>query len=303
MGKNKLKKFGEMEHMECVFQYPYGVLSREGFPLKGRWNSDYFHNDGPIVLELGCGKGEYTVGLARRFPHKNFIGIDIKGARMWTGAKAATLEGLGNVAFVRTNIELLSHFFAPGEVSEIWITFPDPQMKKVNKRLTSARFLDSYREIAGPRGIVNLKTDSPFLYEFTKRIIALNDLELLEDSADLYAGQAAEPRSADKAEAAESESLRDARAYRTAYERQWLARGKKIKFLRFRLSPAAKAEAGAKAGCIRSLLTAHSPLSPIMNPEESDIEKDDYRAYPRFDQAKEAPVSQAEACEYKMKRP
>lgn len=303
MGKNKLKKFSDMESMECVFQYPFSVLKERGFPMKGRWNSDYFHNDNPIILELGCGKGEYTVGLAARFPDKNFIGIDIKGARMWSGACQVRDRKMGNAAFLRTSIELLPYFFAAGEVDEIWITFPDPQMKKVNKRLTSARFLDSYREIAGPRGIVNLKTDSPFLYEFTKRIIALNDLELLEDSADLYAGQAAEPRSADKAEAAESESLRDARAYRTAYERQWLARGKKIKFLRFRLSPAAKAEAGAKAGCIRSLLTAHSPLSPIMNPEESDIEKDDYRAYPRFDQAKEAPVSQAEACEYKMKRP
>ena len=302
MGKNKLRKFSELSEIDFVYQYPFARLAAEGFPMRGRWH-EVFGNDRPIVLELGCGKGEYTVGMARKDPSRNYIGVDIKGARMHSGATAAKREGLTNVAFIRTSIELLERFFAPGEVADIWITFPDPQMKKVNKRLTSARFLDSYREIAGPRGIVNLKTDSPFLYEFTKRIIALNDLELLEDSADLYAGQAAEPRSADKAEAAESESLRDARAYRTAYERQWLARGKKIKFLRFRLSPAAKAEAGAKAGCIRSLLTAHSPLSPIMNPEESDIEKDDYRAYPRFDQAKEAPVSQAEACEYKMKRP
>ena len=300
---NKLQKFAEMAEMANVIQcsrrdFPAGV-----FPLCGRWRQDHFHNELPIVLELGCGRGEYAVALAEKDPGRNYIGIDIKGARMYTGARLALDRGLPNCAFLRTEIEILRGFFAPEEVEEIWITFPGPQMKKVNKRLTSARFLDSYREIAGPRGIVNLKTDSPFLYEFTKRIIALNDLELLEDSADLYAGQAAEPRSADKAEAAESESLRDARAYRTAYERQWLARGKKIKFLRFRLSPAAKAEAGAKAGCIRSLLTAHSPLSPIMNPEESDIEKDDYRAYPRFDQAKEAPVSQAEACEYKMKRP
>ena len=139
MGKNKLKKFREMETLECVFQYPFGVLREKGFPLRGRWHEDYFRNDGPIVLELGCGKGEYTVGLARRYPGKNFIGIDIKGARMWTGACQARDGQLTNVAFVRTNIELLSHFYAPGEVSEIWITFPDPQMKKVRKRLTSTR--------------------------------------------------------------------------------------------------------------------------------------------------------------------
>ena len=118
MGKNKLKKFREMETLDCVFQYPFGVLQQQGFPLRGRWNEDYFHNDGPIVLELGCGKGEYTVGLARRYGDRNFIGIDIKGARMWTGACQARDEGLANVAFVRTNIELLSHFFAPGEVGD-----------------------------------------------------------------------------------------------------------------------------------------------------------------------------------------
>ena len=201
MGKNKLKKFGEMEQMECVFQYPYGVLSREGFPLKGRWNSDYFHNDVPIVLELGCGKGEYTVGLARRFPHKNFIGIDIKGARMWTGAKAATLEGLGNVAFVRTNIELLSHFFAPGEVSEIWITFPDPQMKKVRKRL---------------------KTDSPFLYTYTRLLTELNGIVPEVNTDDLYHSGLAD----------------DILQIRTYYEQQWLARGLTIKYLAFPLAHA-----------------------------------------------------------------
>ena len=218
MGKNKLKKFGEMEHMECVFQYPYGVLSREGFPLKGRWDSDYFHNDGPIVLELGCGKGEYTVGLARRFPHKNFIGIDIKGARMWTGAKAATLEGLGNVAFVRTNIELLSHFFAPGEVSEIWITFPDPQMKKVRKRLTSTRFLDLYSHILKSEGKLHLKTDSPFLYTYTRAMAEHNGIMPEADTADLY-GDPDHPA---------DEIL----SIRTYYEQQWLSRGLTIKYLR-----------------------------------------------------------------------
>ena len=137
MGKNKLKKFADMERMDCVFQFPFAVVTQEGgCPMRGRWNELYFKNDHPIVLELGCGKGEYAVGLAQRFPDKNYIGVDIKGARMWTGAKLATELGLPNVAFLRTSIELIDRMFAPDEVSEIWITFPDPQMKKVNKRLT-----------------------------------------------------------------------------------------------------------------------------------------------------------------------
>lgn len=139
MGKNKLQKFDDMSGYPHVFQYPFAVLREKGFDMKGRWNIDFFKNDNPIVLELGCVKGEYAVGLARKYPNKNFIGIDIKGARMWTGAKASLQEGLSNVAFLRTSIELIDHFFAPGEVSEIWITFPDPQMKKVRKRLTSTR--------------------------------------------------------------------------------------------------------------------------------------------------------------------
>ena len=128
MGKNKLKKFNDMATMDCVFQYPFGVLKESGFPMKGSWRRDYFHNDNPIVLELGCGKGEYTVGLAERYPDRNFIGIDIKGARMWTGACQVRERGMKNAAFLRTNIELLPYFFAPDEVDEIWITFPDPQM-------------------------------------------------------------------------------------------------------------------------------------------------------------------------------
>lgn len=157
MGKNKLRKFAEMEQIDFVLQYPFAVVEKEGFPYKNSWHKEFFKNDNPIVLELGCGKGEYTVGLARRFPDKNFIGIDIKGARMWTGAKQAQKEGLTNVAFLRTNIELLSYFFAPSEVAEIWITFPDPQMKKVRKRLTSTRFLSLYRNILQPGGLSILR--------------------------------------------------------------------------------------------------------------------------------------------------
>ena len=219
MGKNKLKKFGEMDTFSNVFQYPYSVLMQQGFPLKGKWHSDFFGNGNPIVLELGCGKGEYTVGLAKRFPDRNFIGVDIKGARMWTGAKQAVTDNMPNVAFVRTNIELIASFFAPGEVSEIWITFPDPQMKKTNKRLTSVRFLNLYRRILEPGGIINLKTDSPFLYTYTRELVRLNGLPVKVDTDDLYASGMAD----------------DILEIRTFYEQQWLARGLTIKYLRWRL--------------------------------------------------------------------
>lgn len=219
MGKNKLKKFGEMETFSNVFQYPYSVLMQQCFPLKGKWHSDFFGNGNPIVLELGCGKGEYTVGLAKRFPDRNFIGVDIKGARMWTGAKQAVADNMPNVAFVRTNIELIASFFAPGEVSEIWITFPDPQMKKTNKRLTSVRFLNLYRRILEPGGIINLKTDSPFLYTYTRELVRLNGLPVEVDTDDLYTSGMAD----------------DILEIRTFYEQQWLARGLTIKYLRWRL--------------------------------------------------------------------
>ena len=145
MGKNKLKKFADMDAFSHVFQCSYNELTNgASFPLKGKWHNDFFHNNHPIVLELGCGKGEYTVELARRFPDKNFIGVDIKGARMWTGAKLSQELGLTNVAFIRTGINAIHHFFEANEVHEIWITFADPQMKKVNKRLTSTLFLNLY---------------------------------------------------------------------------------------------------------------------------------------------------------------
>lgn len=219
MGKNKLKKFADMETIDFVFQYPFARLQKETFPLKGRWGADFFGNDKPIVLELGCGKGEYTVGLARRFPDKNFIGVDIKGARMWTGASEARDTGMKNVAFVRTSIELIDSFFAPGEVGEIWITFPDPQMKKATKRLTSTRFMNLYRRILVDGGLIHLKTDSPFLYTYTDLMVKLNSLPVVESTADLYA----------------SGSAGDILDIKTHYERQWLARGLTIKYLQFRL--------------------------------------------------------------------
>lgn len=244
MGKNKLKKFAEMKGFGCVLEYPFAALEAAGgFPLRGRWRQDYFHNDHPIVLELGCGKGEYTVGLAQVAPEKNYIGIDIKGARIWRGAKTATEQGMTNVAFIRTGIELLASFFAPGEVDEIWITFPDPQMQKTRKRLVSARFLELYRQVLRPDGLVHLKTDSPFLYTFADRLVSANSLPIEFNSANLYA------------------SGRDDAATRiqTFYEKQWLARGKSIRLISFRLP-------------------ADGPLS---DPAEDDIPRDDYRSLPR----------------------
>ncbi|MBQ6939472.1 MAG: tRNA (guanosine(46)-N7)-methyltransferase TrmB [Muribaculaceae bacterium] len=221
MAKNKLQKFADMETYSHVFQYPFAVLKERGFDMRGKWNEMFFHNDNPIVLELGCGKGEYAVGLARRYPDKNFIGVDIKGARMWTGASEAKAEGIENVAFLRTHIELITHFFAPGEVSEIWITFPDPQMKKTRKRLTSTRMLELYREILKENGIIHLKSDSPFLYTYTRAMVQENNFPILIDTDDLY----------------NSGIDDDILGIKTFYEQQWLERGKSIKYIKFVLEP------------------------------------------------------------------
>ena len=171
MGKGKLAKFADMERYENVFQYPFSVVDDVPFEMKGHWREQYFHNDHPIVLELGCGKGEYTVGLAKLFPDINFIGVDIKGARMWTGATQALNEGLKNVAFLRTNIEIIDRFFATDEVQEIWLTFSDPQMKNPRKRLTSTYFLERYRRFLVNGGIIHLKTDSNFLFTYTSFVV------------------------------------------------------------------------------------------------------------------------------------
>ena len=217
MGKNKLAKFDDMAGYPHVFQYPFGVLKEQGFPMQGHRNEQFFKNDHPIVLELGCGKGEYTVGLGRLFPEKNFIGVDIKGARMWSGAKESLESGMTNVAFLRTSIELIAHFFALGEVSEIWITFPDPQMKKVNKRLTSTRFMKLYREILSGDGLIHLKTDSNFMFTYTCEMAKVNHLPVKVLTDDLYhSGQADEILS-----------------IRTYYEQQWLDRGLNIKYIQF----------------------------------------------------------------------
>lgn len=234
-----------METIPFVFQYPFAVLEKEGFPMAGKWHSEFFHNDNPIVLELGCGKGEYTVGLAQKFPEKNFIGLDIKGARMWTGATQARDAGMKNVAFVRTHIELIDRFFHPGEVDEIWITFPDPQMKKVRKRLTSTRFLDLYRRILRPGGTIHLKTDSPFLFTYTRILTETNPkaVKTRVCTQDLYGNP---------------ENVDDILDIKTHYERQWLERGLTIKYLAFDLDAD----------------------TPLVEPDV-EIEYDTYRSYSR----------------------
>ena len=247
MGKNKLKKFAEMETFHNVFQCGAREMV-ENSPvvnMRGQWHEAYFHNNNPIVLELGCGRGEYTVGLAANNPNKNYIGIDIKGARMWAGAKQAELAGMTNVAFLRTNIEMLTHFFAPNEVAEIWITFPDPQMKKATKRLTSTYFMQRYAQIMGENGLIHLKTDSPFLYTYTQAMVKENAYPLLVDTDDLYAA----PATAD---------IEEARSLQTHYEHQWLDRGLTIKYLRWELA------------------YRDTWVEP-----EIDIEKDTYRSYGR----------------------
>lgn len=242
MGKNKLKKFGEMATFHNVFQYPFAELQKGPFPMKGKWNAEVFKNDNPIVLELGCGKGEYAVGMAKKFADRNFIGVDIKGARMWTGAKQSVEEGISNVAFLRTSIELIASFFEPGEVSEIWITFPDPQMQKVNKRLTSTRFMQLYRQILKDGGLVHLKTDSPFLYAYTDAMVRLNGFTTEVNTDDLYHSGLAD----------------DILEIRTFYERQWLARGLTIKYINWHLDAATALQ------------------EPVV-----DIEKDTYRSFSR----------------------
>lgn len=244
MGKNKLSKFADMSEYPHVFQYPFSVLQEKGFDLKGKWNSAFFHNDHPIVLELGCGKGEYTVGLAKLFPEKNFVGVDIKGARMWSGAKQAFEEELPNVAFLRTHIELIDSFFASGEVSEIWITFPDPQMNKANKRMTSTRFMELYRNILADGGLVHLKTDSHFMFTYTREMSAKNQLPDVFFTDNLYEDFRFE-----------KDIILNIQTY---YEQQWLARGLKIKYIRF--------------GC---------PQGVNWQEPDIEIEKDAYRSFGR----------------------
>jgi tRNA (guanine-N7-)-methyltransferase len=218
MGKNKLQKFDDMAEFSHVFQFPFSVLQEKGkFHLKGLWNKKFFKNDNPIVLELGCGRGEYTVGLGRIFPDKNFIGIDIKGARMWSGAKEALENNMTNIAFLRTHIELSAHFFDKDEISEIWLTFPDPQMKKTGKRLTSTRFMSIYQGFLKDGGIVHLKTDSNFMFTYTCEMIKSNNYTADICTDNLY----------------NTGFTDDILSIKTYYEQQWIERGIDIKYIRF----------------------------------------------------------------------
>lgn len=247
MSKNKLSKFADMAAYPHVFEAPFSALEDTGFDLKGHWGERFFHNNNPIVLELGCGRGEYTVGLGRLFPDKNFIGVDIKGARMWTGATQALEEGMKNVAFLRTNIEFIERFFAPGEVSELWLTFSDPQMKKITKRLTSTWFMARYRRFLADGGTIHVKTDSNFLFTYTRFMVEENGFPVEFSTENLYDSLADT-----------DEETKRILGIRTYYEEQWLARGIDIKYIRFRL-----------------------PHDGDLREPDVEIELDDYRSYNR----------------------
>lgn len=220
MGHDKLRKFAENETFTCLLQPSSAEILADGYfslrdhKIKGRWNAEMFDAPRPIVLELGCGKGEYTIALAERDPSRNYIGVDIKGARLWKGAKYAETHNLGNVAFLRTRIELINAFFAPGEVDEIWLTFSDPQMRRENARLSSPLFLERYARLLRPGGIIHLKTDSRFLHEYTKAVCIQNGLDVIACTEDLYGDGAisAEPAAESLPENSVAESLSDAGA-------------------------------------------------------------------------------------------
>ena len=221
MGKDKLRRFRENLTFPCFVQPAFEEAFGRDHPLKGHWHRDFFHNDRPVVLELGCGKGEYTVALARRERDKNFIGIDIKGARMWRGAKTATEEALANAGFLRTRIEFIGSFFAPGEVAEIWITFPDPQLKtrRAKKRLTSPQFLRAYARLLTPDGRIHLKTDSRHLYAYTQEVIRRFGLPCHAACDDIYGTGFAD----------------EVLSVKTAYEAMFLQRGLPITYTCFSL--------------------------------------------------------------------
>ncbi|HRD51782.1 MAG TPA: tRNA (guanosine(46)-N7)-methyltransferase TrmB [Flavobacteriales bacterium] len=230
MGKNKLARFAENLTFEHVVQPTFEELMQGGLHFKGRWNSDFFEREAPLVLELGCGGGEYTVGLARLYPQRNFIGVDIKGARLWRGARTAQEEGLTNVGFLRTHVDHLLKCFGPQEVDEIWLTFSDPQIGKARKRLTSPLFLNRYRQVLKPGGLIHLKTDSPLLYEYTLEMIAEHKLKVHEQSAEVYADLVHRV-------SPEEQAVLNIRTY---YEQMWLAEGRTIHYVRFSLDGAQK---------------------------------------------------------------
>jgi tRNA (guanine-N7-)-methyltransferase len=221
VGKGKLRKWAEIKYFQNVIEHEAKEIFGKDFHLKGNWAESFFKNSNPVSLELGCGKGEYTLGLAKAFPERNFLGIDIKGSRIWRGAKTAIDLGLKNAGFLRTRIELIHSFFGTGEIEEIWITFPDPQLKKRRwgKRLTSASFLNSYKSFLKPEGIIHLKTDSKELFDYTKALLVKNEMEILQAIDDLY----------------HDKPQYDLLALKTYYEQKFLEEGKKITYICFKL--------------------------------------------------------------------
>jgi len=221
MGKDKIRRFAENETFRCLYQPEFEEVFRKDYKLKGKWHQEVFKNDNPIVLELGCGRGEYTVEMARRNPGANFIGIDIKGARLWRGAKSAVEENMANVAFVRCRIEFIESLFDQNEISSIWITFADPQINRENKRLTGTVFLERYRKFLIHDGIINLKTDSQFLHEYTLELAKANNYDVIEANNDIYGSGRAE----------------GVLTIRTHYEEYFLAQGFPITYMAFRIIP------------------------------------------------------------------
>lgn len=236
MGKNKLARWTELNSFGNVIQPPIEEVvfsdieassdrltpeTAKDHPVKGKWNEVIFRNENPVVLELGCGRGEYTIGLAAKFPEKNYIGVDIKGARLWRGAKTSNEKKMDNTAFLRTRIEFIGSFFGEDEVEEIWITFPDPHpgTRNSNKRLTSPWYLNAYRKILKDRGIIHLKTDNSELYRFTKNVVSFNSLEIIASTSDLYSGNQPD----------------EILSIRTHYEEKFLTEGLKINYISFRL--------------------------------------------------------------------
>ena len=230
MGKDKLKRFEENSRFDCLYQPEFNEVFKGDYRMKGTWNREYFKNSNPITLELGCGRGEYTIEMARSFLGKNFIGVDIKGARMWRGAKSAMEESLLNAAFIRCRIEFTEAVFGEEEISEIWITFPDPQPKKCSKRLTSSFYLNRYKGFLKRGGVIHLKTDSVFLYEYTLEVIKYNNLELIEAHSDIYGTGRADRLLSIK----------------THYEKQFLSQGIPIRYLSFKLGDTLLQEPPAK---------------------------------------------------------
>ncbi|MFC2111116.1 tRNA (guanosine(46)-N7)-methyltransferase TrmB [Bacteroidota bacterium] len=219
--KRKLQQFAETKTFHNFFEPSYDEL-KEGFIMKGKWALDFFKNQNPIIIELGCGKGEYTVGLAEKYPERNYIGLDLKGARMWRGCKTSIENDMKNVAFVRSKIQNLEHIFNKDEIDEIWITFPDPQPRgsKENKRLSSPAFIDRYKNILKKGALIHLKTDDSNLFDYTLEIIAEHGHKLLFETHDLY----------------KSGVDYDVMEFQTYYEKIFLSEGKKINYLKFKLN-------------------------------------------------------------------